>query len=147
MLGTAVEVVGMSAVYGRAQSHISAMSPARLASAALAGADKADDLISEEMDRPKSGRMWPNLIERSSSPAETPAVQSGELLARMKTYKLPSYAGHGRAALDASSKQAAFMEFGFTTRDGGFHIRPFMRPGVDKYRRQILAAMKGAMRR
>ena len=147
MLGTTVDVVGMSAVYDRARIHQTRMSPASLSAAALAGADRANELISEEMDRPKSGIKWPNLIERSSSPAETPAVQSGELLARMRTYKMPSFAGHGRAALDASGKQAAFMEFGFTTRDGMFHIRPFMRPGVDKYRRQILAAMRGGLRK
>ena len=146
MIITVAETTGFAGAYGRIARHKKMMSQVRLSDAALAGADMADKLISVGMDRPKSGIFWGNLPERSSSPSETPAVQSGELIGRMETRKLASRPGVGTAALEANSFHAVLMEFGFMTKDGGFHIRPFMRPGIDKYRGAIHAAMRAEMR-
>lgn len=146
MIVTVAETTGFAGAYNRIARHKKMMSQARLSDAALAGADMADKLISIGMDRPKSGIHWTNLPERSSSPSETPAVQSGELIGRMETSKMPGRPGVGKAALEARGSHAVFMEFGFMTKDGGFHIRPFMRPGIDKYRGAIHAAMRAEMR-
>ena len=73
---------------------------------------------------------------------EIPAIQLGGLVGSLKV----EHTGRGKAELVATAWQAKMMEFGFTTRDGAFHIRPFMRPTLEKYRDEIEGAVKNKMR-
>ena len=125
----------------RIRGHRRRMSPGRRTEAALAGAREADFHIKQEMLMPKSGIKWPNLPVTSSKLGEFPAVQSGDLIDALTVKR----AGPGAAILEAVNKEGWMMEFGFTTKDGMFHIRPWMRPGIDRYRGEIKDAMKAEM--
>lgn len=140
---TTVETYGFGSVFDRIETHKRNMSPERRTRAAVAGAKLAKVLLTADMKVPKSGIQWPNLPRRSSSPAETPAYQSGDMASMMRVNSI----GDGVAELEAYSREAWFMEFGFMTRDGSFHIRPWMAPGVQMHRGEIRAAMKAEMRR
>ena len=145
MLVTSVETYGMGGAMDRLRGYKKRMSPARLGNAAYAGAAMAESLIKAEMLSPKSGIQWPNLPNISSKSGEMPAVQSGELINKMNAERMASSPSVGVAKLEAKGKHAWWMELGFTTKDGGFHIRPFMRPGIQKHRSKIIAAMKFEM--
>ena len=122
-------------------------SPEKLGDAAYAGAEAAENLIASEMFDGKSGIQYSNLPNRSSSPTETPAVQSGELVERMEARRLPSTPTGGRAELVAEGKHAWWMELGWMGSGGIFHIRPFMRPGIAKHRAHIASVMQAVLRR
>lgn len=124
-----------------------AMNAENLSDAALAGADLAEELVKEDMRENKTGRTWPNLPRVSSREGETPAIQSLELHDSLFTEKMPSMnPSIGRAKLETDSDHGLWMEYGFTTKDGGFHQRPFMRPIVDQYRDDIMNRMRTVMR-
>ena len=143
MISTSVTTSGMPAAILRLNTHRKLMSYTNMLAASTAGAEKAKELIVAEMALPKSGRRWWNLQNRSSAKGEMPAIQSGELVVKMNVRPA---AGRGKAELVAEGKHALWMEFGFTTRDGGFHIRPFMRPGIAKYINEIRIAIYSRMR-
>jgi len=147
MVVTYAETFGMGSVIDRFKLFAKGMSGGARTRAAMAGAYKARELIEEDMARPKTGLQWPDrppdrkMPVRSSSPSETPASQGGQLLHKLTVKQ----AGPGVAHLESGDKHAWWMEFGFTTKDGGFHIRPWMRPIVDRNRSDIEAEMKRAM--
>jgi len=147
-INTTVEMFGLENVYTGIQRHIRSFSGPKLSDVALAGAEKARELIVAEMAIPKSGRQYvnrPDLPNRSAAKNEFPAIQTRELADNMKASKMLSRPGLGMAKLETTSQQAWWQEFGFTTKDGGFHIHPFMRPGVDKNRGEIKDAMMAKM--
>lgn len=152
VISTGTHTTGFGPVFARLAQHRKMRTPARLQRAAMAGAKTMQHLVTSEMLQSKSGIQWPGaqggkaMPSRSSSPSEMPAVQSAELIDSMEVHGLPSSMTEGVAALDANSKQAWFMEFGFMTKDGGFHIRPFMRPGREKFDFEIRLAMRQEMR-
>jgi len=145
---THVETQGFNTVLERIRGHKISMSDSNRTDAAVAGAELAMELLIDDMVQGKHGIQWWNLPNRSSSPSETPAFQTGEMADEMQV--IPNVEGAGTAALDATSRQAWFMEFGFTTRGASgvsFHIRPWMRPGIVKHREDIRAVMLKAMQK
>ena len=147
MIATYAETVGMGGVIDRFKLFAKGMSTGARTRAAVAGAKAAREFIQLDMRQNKSGIQWPDrppkrpMPRRSASPTETPAEQSGQLISSLDVVPV----GNGVAHLETDEKVAWFMEFGFTTKDGGFHIRPWMRPVVDKHRDDIQAVMKKAM--
>ncbi|RLA03949.1 MAG: hypothetical protein DRQ45_01845, partial [Gammaproteobacteria bacterium] len=147
-INTTVEMFGLENVYTGIQRHIRSFSGPKLSDVALAGAEKARELIVAEMAIPKSGRQYknrPDLPNRSAAKNEFPAIQTRELVDNMKASRMLSRPGLGMAKLETTSQQAWWQEFGFTTKDGKVHMHPFMRPGVDKHMGEIKAAMRAKM--
>jgi hypothetical protein len=142
-----VETFGMNTVIESFKIYKQSMKQENLADAALAGADLAEELVKEDMRENKTGRTWPNLPRVSSREGETPAIQSLALHNSLFTEKMASIAPNiGRAKLETDHDHGLWMEYGFTTRDGAFHSRPFMRPIVDQYRDDIRERMQEVMR-
>ena len=143
MLRTTVQTDGMNGAFRRIEEHKKRRSCDELKQIALVGANTMKSLVALDMAQPKSGEwyFW-KLAKPSSAPGELPAIQSAELVNSFKTETLPEC---GTAAFQASGKHAIWMEFGFHAQDGSFHIRPFMRTGLAKYRKEILGAMRTAM--
>jgi hypothetical protein len=142
-----METFGMNTPIERFKLYKRTMRQENLADAALAGADMAEELVKEDMRENKTGRTWPNLPRVSSAPGETPAIQSMELHNSLFTEKMPSISPSiGRAKLETDHDHSLWMEYGFTTRDGAFHSRPFMRPIVDQHRDDIQKRMREVMR-
>lgn len=151
MISTYVETFGMNTAMQRFMLYKKAMNVSNLTDAAFAGAELARELVEESMGEPKTGISWPNRDGRmpntSSSPSETPAEQTGELINSLEVHKLASINPYtGRASLESRHKHALLMEFGFTTSDGGFHIRPWMRRTIDENRDEIQDEMRQVMR-
>jgi hypothetical protein len=142
-----VETFGMNTAIESLKIYKQSMRQENLGDAALAGADLAEELVKEDMRENKTGRTWPALPRVSSREGETPAIQSLALHNSLFTEKLASIAPHiGRAKLETDHDHGLWMEYGFTTRDGAFHSRPFMRPIVDQNRADIQARMRDVMR-
>ena len=144
ILHTTVSTDGMDNVLRRLEFHKRSRSKANLSDAALAGANKARELIINEMMMPKRGIFYgkPWLPVTSSAPGEMPAVQTGELAFNMTTEKMAGTPYSGQAKLEAHGRKAVWLEYGTSKMPGG---RPYMRTGVVKYRPAIIHAMKAAM--
>ena len=124
--------------------HNKRMSPANRTRAALRGAEVAASLVTLDMSTAKSGIWWRNLDKPSSKSGEMPAIQSADLVNSFETHVI----GVGAAAWEANMPYAFWLERGWVQLKDDkpvFHIRPFMKPGVDKHRRAIKAAMRAAM--
>ena len=147
MILSTIETFGMNTAIESFKIYKQSMRQENLAEAALAGADLAEELVKEDMRENKTGRAFPHLPRVSSRDGETPAIQSLELHDSLFTEKLTSIAPHiGRAKLETDHDHGLWMEYGFTTRDGAFHSRPFMRPIVDQNRADIQSRMQEVMR-
>jgi hypothetical protein len=148
VIRTSIHTEGFDKVYRTLQHHREQMNERNLTDVALVGARTAESLIKFEMSEPKTGewydRSW--LRVPSSAPGEMPAIQSAELVNNMKSEPMSPRPGVGRAKLEAKGKHAVWMEFGWHDRGGYRHERPFMRTGIDKYRKEILVAMNTAMK-
>jgi len=143
------QTTGFSAVFSQLSAHEKSLQMSRLSDAAVHGAELAREFIEDEMGQPKGGIFWnrPDLPNTSSSPSEFPAEQTGALVDSLEVVRLASYPGVGRAALQTNiamdgARHGWLMEFGFTTSDGGFHIRPWMRPIIDMNSKRLNEEMQ-----
>jgi len=85
---------------------------------AMAGVNKLKELLVRDMSRPKGGTFYPHLKRRSSSPGDSPAIQTEALLKSISTYRVSSqdYRTSGRAAIGAGRglprSYAFYLEYG-----------------------------------
>lgn len=92
----------------------------------------------EEMERrirePKSGRQYPQYPRPSGVSGGYPAYQWGGLVGSIDT----RVTAMGNASLTVGSglprPYALFLELGWATKDGSYHIFPFIRPTVESLR-------------
>lgn len=139
---TNVTSTGWDGLRERINRHKEARSPKRLQEQAYRGAVFARHALIEDMMRPKSGEWYPGNLVLSSAEGQTPAIQSGELVENTDAKRGPLSKDMGTAYLDSTGKHAIWMEFGWTTRDGKVHYRPFHRTIIARNRDKILAEMK-----
>lgn len=142
-----METTGFDELNTRIQGHQKRFSRFQLEAAAIAGAEKAEEWLKEDLRKPKSGRKWPRLPEVSSRQDETPAVQSGELIENTRAKKGKSTKYKAEAYLDSEGKHAFWMEFGWTTRDGQVHYRPFHRTFVAGKAAELQKVMRDALKK
>ena len=127
---------------GRINKRVNRLSPLELQNKALSGAQKAKDLLIADMALPKGGTFHRGNRVPSSKEGETPAIQSGQIVDNTEATRGQLKTGKGEAFLDSSGQHAILMEFGWTTKDGQLHSRPFHRTIVARYREEILAEMR-----
>ena len=141
---------GFPSVWGRIEKHRAARSTERLNEASVAGAEYARTYMINQMQYgSKTGRKYKKLPRRSSRmntnpmyTPEFPAEQSGELIRSLSVQVV----GRDKAELTSDSPHAMWMEFGFTTKDGVIHYRPFMRTTIGSQKKQILDKMRKVIR-
>jgi HK97 gp10 family phage protein len=108
---------------------------ARARQGALIGVMNGAEMVRTEAIRTmtseaKTGRKYPGLPNRSSAPGESPARQSGRLIAGIDIRPEPAAL---RAVVNASTAYAAALEFGTQK----MAPRPFMRPALAAKKAEI----------
>jgi len=118
----------------------------RIKRAAMQGIVGATEAVREEaisliLDTPKTGRIYRRrtVTHQASAPGEAPASDTGQLVNSIKTiYNKTELSGIVRA----STKYAAFLEFG-TVR---MAERPFLRPALASQKNEVEAKVASAIR-
>lgn len=100
-----------------------------------AGLMVARDWIEQDMERSKNGVFWPGNRVPSSAPGESPAIQTGDLLATIKTEQIED-----GATLEASGGHA-HIEIG----NARVAPRPFLRPSVTTNKKAIAGTIGQAL--
>lgn len=113
---------------------------ARIRAGAMVGVINGAEMVREEAIRsmtqdPKTGRKHSGLPNRSSAPGESPARQSGMLIANIDVYDEPARLA---AIIRSGQSYAAALEFGTET----IAPRPVMRPSLAKMKDAIEDAVR-----
>lgn len=153
LITTTVTTTGFDRVLERIRLHQSARSPDKLQKAAMAGAELGAKILRHKMVMgPQTGTWYKGFPRRSSITntdakwtREYPAVQSGQLIDSIDAKPGRSTRYKGEAFLDASGEHAMWMEFGFQTKDGVVHYRPFMRTMTMQHEGELMAEMRSKL--
>ncbi len=113
------------------------ISERELQQALMAGGYVLEAGIKADMAAEKSGRFYGS--HRASAPGETPAVDTSNLINSIMTED----AGGNQVFVGTNAEYAEPLEFG-TAR---MAARPFLRPGAEKNREAITAAVQTILKR
>lgn len=130
-----IDIKGLEQVMHEVRKRINAD---KIAPYAKDGAELAREWVYDEIDRPKTGRKWAGLPNRSSAPGDTPAHQFGDLRRGLQVRKRTSVKG-GTYAFRSTAAHAHDLEYGHFKAAP----RPYMRRSVDANYKAILDAMTG----